>query len=172
LKNYLSGTGSSLLTAPISAITAAIKAFMEQTDANGRPINIVPDRILAAPALREAIMTMNKGQTIVMAPLGGTGTAQKFPNPNIYAGQVSPCISAYMATALNASGNNTEWLLLGNPSSGFAPLQIGYLRGNRTPIIERGEAPFTTLGMHMRCYYDFGIAPHDFRSAVYNKGQA
>jgi hypothetical protein len=24
----------------------------------------------------------------------------------------------------------------------------------------------------MRCYYDFGIAPHDFRSAVYNKGQA
>jgi hypothetical protein len=172
LKNYLSGTGSSLLTGPISAITAAIKAFMEQTDANGRPINIVPDRILAAPALREAIMTTNKGQTIVMAPLGGTGTAQKFPNPNIYAGQVSPCISAYMATALNASGNNTEWLLLGNPSSGFAPLQIGYLRGNRTPIIERGEAPFTTLGMHMRCYYDFGIAPHDFRSAVYNKGQA
>jgi hypothetical protein len=66
-----------------------------------------------------------------------------------------------MATALNASGNNTEWILLGNPSSGFAPLQIGYLRGNRTPIIERGEAPFTTLGMHMRCYYDFGIAPHD-----------
>jgi hypothetical protein len=171
LGNYLSSASSAL---SISAITLAVQKFLEQVDANGRPINIMPDRILTAPANRETANVINKGAGIVMSPMGSTATPAKIPNLNLYANQFAPLISAFMAyrggKGLSGS-NDTQWILLANPSGGFGPMQIGYLRGNRTPIIERGEAPFSTLGMHMRCYYDFGVAPHDYRSAVYSAGQ-
>jgi hypothetical protein len=48
----------------------------------------------------------------------------------------------------------------------MAVVQVGYLRGQRTPVIERGEANFNTLGMAMRGYFDFGVALHDSRCGV------
>lgn len=50
-------------------------------------------------------------------------------------------------------------------------MQIGYLRGQRTPIVERGEVNFNQLGIAMRCIYDFGVAPHDYRCGVASDGQ-
>ena len=171
LTNYLSGSGSAL---SISAVTKAYQTFMEQVDANGRPINVEADRILAPPALRETAKTINQGQQIVLADIGtATAGGKKIPNANLYAGQFKTVISPFMAYrgGKGISGtNDTGWLLLPNPASGLAIAQIGYLRGNRTPIIERGEAPFSTLGMHLRCYYDFGVAAHDYRAGVYNVG--
>jgi hypothetical protein len=52
----------------------------------------------------------------------------------------------------------------------MAVVQVGYLRGQRTPIIERGEANFNTLGIAMRGYYDFGVAQHDSRCGVFSAG--
>jgi hypothetical protein len=172
LGNYLSGASSAL---SIAAVTTSIQKFMEQVDANGRPINVVPDRLLAAPSLRETALTINKGASIVLADIGtATAGGKKVPNYNLYANQLKPVISPFMA-ARGGKGitgsNDTQWILLPNPSSGLAIAQIGYLRGNRAPIIERGEAPFSTLGLHMRCYYDFGVAAHDYRAGVYSAGQ-
>jgi hypothetical protein len=171
LGNYMSGATTAL---SISSLTSAIKLFLEQVDANGRPINVMPDRILTAPANRETAMTINKGSSIVLADIGtATAGGKKIPNYNLYQNQFKPVISPFMSyrSGKGLSGtNDTQWLLLANPSSGLAIAQIGYLRGNRTPIIERGEAPFSTLGMLMRCYYDFGVAAHDPRAGVYSAG--
>jgi len=170
LANYMSGATTNL---SIASLTTAIQKFMEQVDANGRPINVNPDRILTAPANREAAMTINKGTSIVMTDIGTTTAGgKKLPNFNLYQNQFKPIISPFLAYrgGKGLGVNDTQWILLPNPSSGLAIVQIGYLRGNRTPIIERGEAPFSTLGMHMRCYYDFGVAPHDYRAGVYSAG--
>lgn len=172
LGNYLSGAGSAL---SISAITAAVQKFMEQVDVNGRPIGITPDRILTSPAMAATVKEINKGINIVMANIGtATDGGKRLPDVNLYQNQVKPVISPFLASrgGKGLSGtNDTQWILLPNPSSGLAIAQIGYLRGNRTPLIERGEAPFSTLGMHMRCIYDFGVAPHDYRAGIYNVGQ-
>ncbi len=171
LGNYLSGATTNL---SIASLTTAIQKFMEQVDVNGRPINVMPDRILTAPANREAAMTINKGSGIVLTDIGATTGAKKIPNFNLYANQFKSIISPFLAYRAGkgiTGTNDTQWILLPNPSSGLAIAQIGYLRGNRTPIIERGEAPFSTLGMHMRMYYDFGVAAHDYRAGVYSAGQ-
>ncbi len=173
LGNYLSGAGSAL---GITALTSAIQKFMEQVDANGRPINVMPDRLLTSPAMRETAVGLNKGPGVVVTALGSTSAKERMPNYSMYSGQFNPIVSPFMAARSGkgvggATANDTQWLLLPPPNSGLAIMQIGYLRGNRTPIIERGETTFSTLGMHMRAYYDFGIGANDYRAGVYNVGQ-
>lgn len=172
LGNYVSGASSAL---SIAAVTTAVQKFAEQVDVNGRPIGIMPDRILTSPAMAATAKEINKGNGIVMTDIGTTTAGGvKLPNVNLYQNMYKPIISPFMAYrgGKGLSGtNDKQWILLPNPSSGIAIAQIGYLRGNRTPIIERGEAPFSTLGMHMRCIYDFGVAAHDYRAGVYNAGE-
>jgi hypothetical protein len=175
--NYLSGATTSLTASPIAAITAAVKAFMEQTDANGRPIRMTPDRLIVPPALWGAASEVYKGTAgaIVTGLITADSAGYTKPNVNIHAGSYKPIQSAYLA-ARGGKGltgaSDTGWFLLPSPTGGFAVVQVGYLRGQRTPIIERGEAPFTTLGIQMRCYYDFGVATMDYRAGVYSKGSA
>lgn len=171
--NYISGSATAL---SIDAITTAVQKFMEQRDVNQRPINLVPDRILVPPALLGTASEIYKGTAgAIVTALGSTSSKAKEPNVNIHAGSYKPVVSAFMA-ARGGSGlagsSDTGWLLLTNPSGGFAVVQVGYLRGQRTPTIERGDAPFTTLGIQLRCYFDFGAAAHDGRCGVYSKGKA
>jgi hypothetical protein len=169
--NYFDGAASPL---SVPSITTAVQKFMEQVDANNRPINIVPDRILIPPALAgvaNGIYAKDSG--LVVTALGSTAAKAVEPNKNIHSGLYRPIVSPYMANRAGkglAGSSDTQWILLPNPSGGLAVVQIGYLRGQRTPIIERGEAPFTVLGIQMRCIYDFGVALHDYRCGVYSKG--
>ena len=169
--NYMSGTTSAL---SIAALTAAVKLFMEQVDKNNRPINIVPDRLLIAPALKgiaDSIYAKDSG--VVVTALGATNSKSIEANKNVHAGLYRPVVSPFMA-ARGGNGltgsSDTQFILLPNPSTGMAIVQVGYLRGQRTPIIERGEAPFNTLGIQMRCIYDFGVALLDYRSGVLSAG--
>jgi hypothetical protein len=45
-------------------------------------------------------------------------------------------------------------------------LNIAYLRGNRSPLIETGATDFDTLGIRWRGYFDFGVGVLDYRAGV------
>ena len=176
-KNYASGAGSAL---GISSVTTAVKKFDEQTDANGDPISIEADRLFLPPALYNAGVELYKMPQALMSQFGlpsassGTSAAQaaaKNPGGNIHAGLFRPVKCRYMSTAFSLTGSSdTGWILAPNPAGGMAIVQIGYLRGQRAPIIERGEAAFTTLGIDLRSYHDFGAALHDYRCGQYSAG--
>lgn len=174
--NYLGSTGSAL---SIANLTTAVKKFREQKDANSRPIMISPDRLLVPPALEATADNLFQGANLVVGALGSTSAKSLDVNLNQHRNKYRPIVSPFMGaqssivgTGTPAAYTDTNWLLLANPSSGFAVVQIGYLRGQRVPIIERGEAEFNTLGISLRCYYDFGVAAHDYRCGVWSKGDA
>jgi hypothetical protein len=165
--NYLTGATSAL---SISSLTLAKQRFLEQTDINKDPILLLPDRVLVPPALSVTADKLYKDTTVI-----GTGvpTSAKAVegNSNPHAGSFRPVVSPYLSTRaglLNAS--DTGWYVLTNPAGGMAVIQIGYLRGQRAPTIERGELDFNHLGIGMRAFYDFGVAQHDFRTGVFAAG--
>ena len=65
----------------------------------------------------------------------------------------------------------TAWYLFGNPHQ-TDTFEIGYLRGKRTPTVERGETDFNTLGLWFRVYFDVGVREQDHRGMVKSVGAA
>ena len=49
-------------------------------------------------------------------------------------------------------------------------MQACFLNGNEAPVIETAQADFNTLGISMRCYYDYGVAFGDPKAAVRSTG--
>ena len=52
----------------------------------------------------------------------------------------------------------------------FTDEEIGYLRGKRTPTVERGNVDFDKLGISWRVYFDVGVREQDHRGAYFAKG--
>ncbi len=166
--NYLSGAGSAL---SITSLTSAVQLFLQMKDVNGDPILLMPDRLVVPPALYATAQNLFNGQNLIASSLGATNARVVEPNINQHAGKYRPVVSPFLGvTGGLTGGSDTGWYLLGSVAGGFSPVQIGYLRGQRTPVVERGEANFNTLGMAMRCYFDFGVALHDYRTGVYSAG--
>ncbi len=167
-KNYLSGAGSAL---SISSVTTAVQKQMEQKDANGDPVMILPSRLLTCPANKATADNLFSATNIIATALGSTSAAAVTTDRNPHAGRYSPVVTPFLGTNSGVTGGaDTQWALLPDPAGGQAPVQIGYLRGQRTPIVERGTPDFNTLGIAMRLIFDFGIALHDFRCGVYSAG--
>ena len=51
-------------------------------------------------------------------------------------------------------------------------IEVCFLNGQETPTVEEADANFSTLGVEMRGYHDFGVAKQDYRAAVKSKGSA
>jgi hypothetical protein len=165
--NYLSGATSAL---SISSLTLAKQKFLEQTDINKDPILLLPDRVLVPPALSVTADKLYKDTTVIAT---GVPTSAKNleGNSNPHAGSFRPVVSPYLSTRAGLpNASDTGWYVLTNPAGGMAVIQIGYLRGQRAPTIERGELDFNHLGIGMRAFFDFGVAQHDFRTGVFAAG--
>ena len=59
---------------------------------------------------------------------------------------------------------------IGATKGQVAGIEINYLRGNQTPVLE-SKAAWDTLGMNFRMYLDFGIKALDYRGFVKNAGK-
>jgi hypothetical protein len=168
--NYISGAATNL---QISSLASVEQKFNEMKDANGDFIQNIPDRLLIPPALKVTALNLFNGASLVVGALGSTSGKTVEPNLNAFAGKYRPIVSPYLGAASPLSGgSDTAFYLLTNPASGMAPVQVGYLRGQRTPVVEQGEVDFKQLGMAMRIYWDFGVALFDPKSAVMSKGAA
>lgn len=181
--NYLSGAGTAL---GITSLTTAVQKFREQVDANNMPIMLQPDRLLLPPSLEVTGKNLFNGAELVVTALGSTSSKSTDPNINAHKGAYKPLVSPFLSAGVGAklakfsksdsnfanfsNASDTAWMLLANPAGGMAVVQIGYLRGQRTPVIERGEANFNTLGIAMRLFWDFGVALHDYRCGVFSAG--
>lgn len=161
-KNLVSGASSAL---QISSLTTVEQAFSDQTDKDGKPILITPAILLLPTSLKVL------GQQLMTETRVNENTTTDKPKPanNPHAGKWEPLASPYLNSQGIAGGSATAWYLLANPAD-VAAMEIAYLRGQRTPVIESGETDFDTLGMKWRGYFDFGVAMQDFRAAVKSTG--
>ncbi len=162
-KNFISGVDTAL---SIDSLTLGEQKFLDQTDADGRPILVSPAVLLVPTSLKvpaQQLMTETRVNETTVA-------SKPKPASNPHVGKWKPVASPYLNSQSLVGSSALAWYLFANPAD-IAAMEIAYLRGKRTPTIESGETSFNTLGMQWRGYFDFGVAMQDKRAAVKSKGE-
>lgn len=160
-----SGAGSAL---SVTSLSNAEILFWSQEDKHGNPIDLVPSVLLVSPTkYRDASNIVNR-TTVTVA--GDPATSKQLRVGNEFQGQFNPVQSPYMQASSIAGASANKWFLFAAPSADVAIMEIAYLDGRQTPVIESAETDFNTLGMQWRSYWDWGVAKQDKRAGVYSPG--
>jgi hypothetical protein len=138
----------------LAGLRSAAQAFMALKDSDGNPIGVDASMVLTGPATsvvaRELFISTNL--------IGGTS---KDTAANPFAGRYTPVSTSYL------TGN--AWYLVANPM-GLPLMEVAFLNGRQEPVVESADADFNTLGIQMRCVYDYGVAFAEKKAAVYSAG--
>ncbi len=173
-KPLFSTNHRNLLTGATSALSAdslkkAIKVFLDQTDADGQPVNVEPSILLVPTALKFLAVELTRGAALMMS--GGAENTIR-PTLNVLAEQNLQIVSSpYLSNAKYDGASDAAWYLFGKPGT-VDTFEIGYLKGKRTPTVERGDLDFNVLGIWFRVYFDVGIREQDHRGMVKSNGAA
>ncbi len=173
-KTLFSTNHKNLLTGATSALSAdslkkAIQLYLDQVDADGQPISVEPRFLLVPTALKHLAIELTRGATLVMS--GGSENTVR-PAINVLADENLQVVSSpYLANAAYAGASQSAWYLFGSPNQ-VDTFEIGFLKGKRTPTVERGDLDFNVLGMWFRVYFDLGVREQDFRGMVKANGAA
>ena len=163
--NLLTGGGSAL---SIAALTAAERLFLLRTDGNGDPCLLMPSVLLCPPSLSVTANQLTRDTQIIAVGVGAS--ASTVPSGNPHAGRFQPVVSPFLENANLTGYSATGWYLMAAPQGSSGLIEVGFLNGQRTPVIESGELDFSQLGMSLRGYWDFGAAFQDSRFGVLNAG--
>ena len=165
-KNLLTGATSALSS---DSLKKAIQMFLDQVDADGQPISVEPKFLLVPTALKHLAIELTRGATLITA--GGADNVVR-PALNILADENLQVVSSpYLANSSYEGASAAGWYLFGRPGV-VDTFEIGYLKGRRTPTVERGETDFNTLGVWFRVYFDVGVREQDHRGMVKANGAA
>ncbi|GAB4138384.1 MAG: hypothetical protein Tsb009_06570 [Planctomycetaceae bacterium] len=164
--NLITGAGSALSS---SGLSDAVQKFLEQTDQEGKPIGVVPDRLVVPPALKTTADELYVARTLNVGG-GSTSTDDRLPAENVHFGKYENGVAPWIGAAGGLTGSSdTHRYLFGNPND-VAAFGIAYLDANETPTIEQEDQPFNKLGVQWRGYLDFGVCQIDHRGAVRSAG--
>ena len=144
----------------IDALTKAEQAFLDQVDPDGNPLALMPQFLLVPTGLYAQA-------SVAMASAEVRNPSGKDLIGNPHAGKFQVLTTPYLSAAAIPGSSATSWYLLTAPAD-LAMIECAFLNGNEQPIVEQAEADFSTLGVQMRGYFDFGVALQDPRAAVKN----
>lgn len=160
--NYISGVDTVL---NIDGLTKAEVTFMNQVDADGKPIGIMPVIVLVPTSLSAMGTMLYKSLEI-----RDTTASTKYPVANPHAGKFRVEVSRYLSNAQYTGYSDKAWYLLADPND-LPVIEVAFLNGQESPTIETAEADFNVLGIQMRGYHDFGVALQEPRGGVKAKGE-
>ncbi|MDD5699519.1 MAG: hypothetical protein PHH77_12970, partial [Victivallaceae bacterium] len=150
------------------SLAEAIQVFLDQTDADGQPINVEARFLLVPTALKHWAIELTRSAALIIA--GGSESTLR-PALNALADENLTVISSpYLANSKYTGSSDKAWYLFGSPNQ-IDTFEIGFLKGRRTPTVEHGETDFNTLGMWFRVYFDLGVREQDYRGMVKGAGE-
>ena len=159
-KNQLTGANSALSA---DSLKKAIQLFLNQTDRDGQPINVEPSILLVPTALKFLAQELTQGRALIMS--GGAENTVR-PAINVLADEGLTVVSSpYLSNTKYDGASDASWYLFGKPGT-VDTFEIGYLKGKRTPTVERGDLDFNVLGIWFRVFFDVGIREQDHRGMV------
>ena len=165
-KNQVTGANSALSA---DSLKKAIQLFLNQTDRDGQPINVEPSILLVPTALKFLAQELTQGRALIMS--GGAENTVR-PAINVLADEGLTVVSSpYLSNAKYDGASEASWYLFGKPGT-VDTFEIGYLKGKRTPTVERGDLDFNVLGIWFRVFFDVGIREQDHRGMVKAIGAA
>lgn len=152
--NLLTGGGSALAVAGLSAARAAMRV-MKESYTTGQPLNIAP-KYLIVPAALET--TANQLINSTVDPTASKGHA------------VNPVggMATVIADGRLDAASTTAWYLAADPA-GFDTIEVAYLDGNDAPYLEQ-QASWSVDGVEMKVRIDAGVAPLDAHTLQKNAG--
>ena len=136
----------------VDNLAAAYALAMSIKDANGDPLGAIPDTLLVAPGSIVTARNIYQSELLI-------GAGSKTPATNPMRGLFTPITSPYLS--------GTAYRLF---NSAFPLVDVAFLNGRQTPVIETADVDFTHLGIQMRCYFDYGVAAGELKAAVYSTG--
>jgi hypothetical protein len=136
----------------ISTLKTIATMFRKLKDPDGNPVAIEP-RLLLVPVDQELAAAEIMGSTLIQS--GATGGQ---PERNVMAGRYQVVASTYLS-------NTDDFYLLASPSD-LPVMEVAFLNGVQSPIVETAEADFNTLGVQMRGYFDFGVAKAEYLAGI------
>ena len=163
--NYISGATTNLAS---EGLRKAVETFRKMTDADGEPLATTPKFLLVPPELESIADEL---YTSTNLNTGGSATTEKVPNRNVFAGKYQPIVTPYLSNTSYTGYSTTAWYLLADPAD-IPVIEVVFLNGVEAPTVETADADFSTLGIQMRGYFDFGVAKQDYRGGVKSKGAA
>lgn len=168
--NYASGAATAL---SFASLTAAEALFLKQTDADGKPLGVMP-KLLLVPSDLSAIARgyMLSPEYRELPDTTSTGQAAKqFFTRNVHAGSFEPLSTSYLQNSGYTGYSTAAWYLLADPND-VSVIETCFLNGQEAPTIESADANFDVLGIQFRGYHDFGVEKQDYRGGVKMKGTA
>lgn len=137
----------------VANLATAYQLALGITDSNGDYLGAMPNVILASPSNYLTALNIYQSEQI-------TGTSSEKGKNNVMRGLLAPITSQFL-------GSGTAYWLF---NSAFPLVDVAFLNGRTTPIVETAEADFNQLGIQMRCYFDYGAAAGELKAAVYSTG--
>ena len=141
-------TAGALSLANLKAIATM---FRKLKDPDGNPVAVEP-RVLLVPADIELAAAEIMGSALLV---GGSSAG---PNVNVLAGRYQVVSTSYLSSA-------EDYYLLASPAD-MPVMEVAFLNGVQSPVVETAEADFNTLGVQMRGYFDFGVARAEYLAGV------
>jgi len=151
---FTTGRGNKKTTAgalSLSNLKAIATMFRKLKDADGNPVAVDPS-VLLVPADIELSAAEIMGSALLV---GGSSAG---PNVNVLAGRYQVVSTSYLTSA-------EDYYLLASPAD-LPVMEVAFLNGVQSPIVETAEADFNTLGVQMRGYFDFGVAKAEYLAGV------
>ena len=136
----------------LDTLAAAYAMAMTIKDGQGDPLGPLPDKILCAPSSFLLAKGIYQSEHIV----NGAG---KSARDNVMRNMLEPVTSPYLS-------GTTYWLF----NSTFPLVDVAFLNGRQTPVIETADVDFTQLGIQMRCYFDYGPSKGETKAALISTG--
>jgi len=136
----------------LAGLKEALALYRKLKDSDGKPMATQP-RVLLTPVDLEitAAELMNSIQI-------SSGNTSGQPSTNVFAGRYEVVSSTYLTDA-------SDYYLLASPAD-LPVMEVAFLNGVQSPIVETAEADFNVLGVQMRGYFDFGCAKAEDKAGV------
>lgn len=136
----------------VDNLAKAYGLAMELKDTNGDPIAALPTKILVSPSSVITARNIYLSEKV-------TGATSKTADANPMRSILEPISSPYLT--------GSKYYLF---NESFPLVDVAFLNGRQTPVVETAEADFNQLGVQMRCYFDFGVAAGETKAALVSTG--
>lgn len=136
----------------VDSLAAAYALALDIKDGNGDPIGAIPNKILCSPSNYLTAKGIYQSEYV-------TGASSKVARDNVMRNILEPITSPFL------SGTD-YWLF----NDSFPVVDVAFLNGIQTPVVETAAADFHQLGIEMRCYFDYGASKGETKAALHSTG--
>lgn len=159
-KNYSTAKGNKAETGAalsVATLSEGRKAMRTQKNIRNKEILNIAPKFLIVPAALET-----QAYQLLHSLSDPSQTNSAVVNP------FSNSLQIVCDAELDAI-SETAWYLAATPGLGVDTIEVSYLNGNKSPMIE-SQASWERLGMDFRIYIDYGVTVLDYKGLFQNVG--